>query len=284
MKLAIAVAITFAALIGKPAFAADMAVKTPPPPPAPIYNWGGFYVGANIGGGWADQHAIVSPNDPIASDFGPRVAADGGNFNSTPSFNTSGVLGGLQLGYNWQFKRDWLIGWETDFDWANVRGSSLTTTGGGFSNAESFGEQLKSFGTVRGRLGYLPSENLLTFVTGGLAYGRVERTANINTLGPAAVGLSQGPGFSWNCIVGSTCFTGSSTNTALGWTIGGGLEYALRSNLTIKAEYLYVSLPSQSVTMMATAVLNPGLDTPSTFNVGGRTDFNVARVGVNYRF
>jgi hypothetical protein len=137
--------------------AADMAVKAPPPTPS--YSWTGFYVGANVGGGWGDQNTIVAPNDPIASAFINAIPGAGGSFNSAPSFNPSGVLGGLQLGYNWRLNRNWLTGLETDFNWANVRGSNTTVTGGLFSNAELFGERIDWFGTLRGRLGYLPSWN-----------------------------------------------------------------------------------------------------------------------------
>jgi outer membrane immunogenic protein len=281
----LAIAITVTALIGTPAFAADMPLKAPPPAPAPVYSWTGWYIGGNIGGGWGDRNLVVSPNDPIASSFITQVSNNGGNFNSAPSSNNSGVIGGLQLGYNWQFNRNWLVGLETDFNWADVKGSTLTTTGGAFSQAEFFDEWLKWFGTVRGRLGYLATDNLLAFVTGGLAYGRVERTATDSNVGSIGIGQAQGAtGFSFLCATAATCFTGTTTNTAVGWTIGGGLEYALWGNLTIKGEYLYVSLPGQSVTMAATAVLNPG-NTPSTFNVGsGNANFNIARVGLNYRF
>lgn len=284
-SIVLIVALSTAAL-GKAAFAADMPTKAPVAPAPAVYSWTGFYVGANIGGGWGHRDFIVSPNDPMAPSLITNVNASGGSFNSTPSFNTSGILGGLQLGYNWQLNRNWLIGFETDFNWADIKGSSTTNTGGTASFVESFDERIKWFGTVRGRLGYLPTDNLLTFVTGGFAYGRVERTATLTPLGPTGFGFSQGPGFSFTCTtLGQTCFTGSRTNTATGWTVGGGFEYALWKNLTIKGEYLYVSLNGQTLTMAATAVLNPGLDTPSTFNVAsGRANFNVARVGVNYRF
>ena len=132
---------------------------------------------------------------------------------------------------------------------------TLTNASGGtlFGANELFDERLKWFGTVRGRLGYLPFDNLLTFITGGFAYGRVERTVTMISAGPNGFGedTTGGPGF--NClIVGAPCFAGTSSNTNTGWTIGGGLEYALWGNLTIKAEYLYVSLAGQSVTTAAT--------------------------------
>jgi outer membrane immunogenic protein len=68
------------------------------------------------------------------------------------------------------------------------------------------------------------------------------------------------------------------------WTAGAGFEYALWKNLTLKAEYLYVSLGSQSLTETAVLVF-AGFPTPSTINTNyGTTSFNVGRVGLNYRF
>lgn len=273
------------------ASAADMPVKAPVAPAPVAYNWTGFYIGANIGGGWGNRNLAISPNDPTAPFWATFVTNFGGVVNSTPSFKTSGVLGGLQLGYNWQFNRNWLIGFETDFNWANVDGSSLTGTGGTAAFTESFDERIKWFGTVRARLGYLPTDKLLAFITGGFAYGRVEHSANISHVpGTVAQGLSNA-GFSYDCTAAlvvtgqQPCFAGSSSHTATGWTLGGGLEYALWRNLTLKAEYLYVNLGTGSVTLAATNVLNPGFDSISSFHVDfGRTTINVARVGVNYRF
>ena len=152
--------------------AADVPVKAPAYVSAP-YNWTGYYVGANLGGGWGNRNITMTPNDPGAVLF--LTGVTGGN---TTSFKSSGVLGGLQLGYNWQLNRNWLVGIETDANWSGIKGS------GSFTNIEPFAlipfqntseEKIKWFGTLRARLGYLPTDNLLAYVTGGLAYGRVER-------------------------------------------------------------------------------------------------------------
>ena len=113
--------ISVAALIGTPAFAADMAVKAPPPAPvaAPVYSWTGFYVGANGGYGWKDATVTFTPND-----MNVQVTTCGGVFGGTcappTSFGIAGGFGGLEGGYNWQFNRQWL-GVETDFDWSHYR-------------------------------------------------------------------------------------------------------------------------------------------------------------------
>ncbi len=67
-----------------------------------------------------------------------------------------------------------------------------------------------------------------------------------------------------------------------GWTLGGGLEYALWQKWTVKAEYLYVSLNGNSVTETA---LSSGGFLPASFNANfSRTNFNIVRVGLNYQF
>jgi len=260
------------------ASAADMAVKAPVMPAAAPYSWTGFYAGANVGGGWGNQQSSYSPNDPasgvVVNIFHDLVFPD--------SFKTSGVLGGMQLGYNYQFGRSWLIGLETDFDGTAINGSGSTSYASGLeiSSAE---QRIKWFGTLRARLGFLPSEKLLGYFTGGFAYGRVEQTSTFATANGGNIQVNIG-GFGVACGSGfpPTCFAGSSNAMATGWTLGGGLEYAISQMWTIKAEYLYVSLGSKSVTELGT--LNGALAQSSVNANFGRTNFNVARVGFNYRF
>ncbi len=291
-KLAIVIAAI--ALIGTPAHAANMAVKAPPPPPtAPVYSWTGWYVGGNIGGGWGHRDVTFTPNDPAASLFFLTAPPP------SPSFDINGVVGGLQLGYNWQFQPTWLVGFETDFDWSGMKGSSaVTTVVSGISSCINdsctsplgswpVDEHIRWFGTVRGRFGWLPSDNLLVYGTGGFAYGRVEHTGNF-TLGPGFEFAAGSGGFSFNCgsIAGGAnpCFAGSSGSTEIGWTAGGGLEWAFSPHWSLKGEYLFVSLHDNSLTETAQAVLNPG-NTLASFNANfNHTNFNVLRVGLNYQF
>ena len=170
------------------ASAADLPVKAPvyEPPPPPVYSWTGFYIGANIGGGWGDRNVGYAANDLLSLGlFLPNFP----NLNGAPppaSIHTSGVLGGLQVGYNWQMGSAWLIGAEADIDWSGVKGSA--STGGALGQfifppfVNTVEEKVEWLGTVRARLGYLPTPNLLAFVTGGFAYGEVERV--VHTHGP----------------------------------------------------------------------------------------------------
>jgi outer membrane immunogenic protein len=251
-------------------------------PPMPM-TWTGFYIGGNGGYGWGHRNIDFSPNDP-ASAIGFATA-----FYEPPpiSFDMSGGLGGLQAGYNWQFSPRWLVGVEADFDWADMKGSGSSTglAAGVAPFTATVDEKIKWFGTVRGRLGFLPTPDLLAFVTGGLAYGKVERQGIYvnNAVGVAFVAVLDG--FSFSCLPsGATCFSGSTNEMATGWTLGGGLEYALWGNVTLKAEYLYVSLESKSVVETALVLDTPGTKHSSITANYSRTTFNVARAGVNIRF
>jgi outer membrane immunogenic protein len=88
----LATAIATIALVGTSAFAADMAVKAPPPAPAPVYSWTGWYGGGNVGYGWGQNQSVDFSDVP-----GPLVSASVG-IPAAVSFNASGALGGFQLG------------------------------------------------------------------------------------------------------------------------------------------------------------------------------------------
>ena len=184
---------------------------------APVYNWSGFYIGINGGGGW-----------------GTSTWTTGG------SFNTSGGLIGGTVGYNYQMNQV-VLGVEGDIDWANISG---TRTAAGVC---AFGCTTKDswLGTVRGRVGYA-ADRFMPYLTGGLALGDIKASL---------------PGFA-----------GASTTNA-GWTIGGGIEFAIVGHWTAKAEYLYVDLGSFNCGLSCGAV---------TQNVSFTT--NLLRGGVNYRF
>jgi len=282
MRKLIAAGFAVSAMMLSPASAADLMVKAKP---VPIYDWTGFYAGVNVGYGWADRDLSFSPNDDATRLWSA--------FNGIPpptSFNTSGALGGLQFGYNRQLGAGWLVGLEADFAWSGIKGSGISSGAlppvpipGPYS--APFDERIDWFGTVRARLGYLPTSTLLTYVTGGLAYGQVTRSGsyiNNSTVGFTANGLPDNSGFT--CASGATCFSGVSRDVTAGWTVGGGFEYALGERITLKAEYLYVSLAGTKITERALAVFVPG-DTPASISANvGRANFNTARVGLNYRF
>ena len=177
----------------------------------------------------------------------------------------------------------WVVGLEADFSWSGMKGSGISSgfspNVGPFTNTVT--EKVNWFSTVRARLGYLPMDNLLTYITGGLAFGQIDRTGTY-AVGGSALGIGSG-GFGILCPGGfAPCVPGSSSSTASGWTVGAGFEYAVLKNWTLKAEYLYVSLGRKSVTQTA---LNGNGAIPSSFDANfSNAAFNIARVGFNYHF
>jgi outer membrane immunogenic protein len=153
------------------------------------------------------------------------------------SLSPKGALFGATIGYNFQ-TGIWVWGAEGDIDWSDMK-DSATCTGG---TCETKNDWLS---TVRGRLGYAGWHNWLPYITGGLAMGDVKATAP----------------------------TGSASKTQLGWTAGLGVEYAWRTNWSVKLEYLYADLGKMNCGTACGA---------ATDDVSFKT--NLMRVGLNYRF
>jgi outer membrane immunogenic protein len=218
MRRVLCIAAISATLVGSVglACAADMATKAAPmpakapvAPPVALYNWNGFYVGANLGYGWNN---VDSTSTNLAT----------GEQTSTSS-TRHGVFGGGQIGYNWQFDPNWLIGIEGDIDAAGLTGSvdGCSSTGCSHSDGKN-----KWFATVRGRLG-LVQNNWLFFVTGGAAWldGSTTRTITAVT-NPA------------NAVLVGQSSTASGTDT--GWTVGGGVDWGVAPNWSVNLEYRYM--------------------------------------------
>jgi len=240
------------------ASAADMPLKAPPPPPAPVWSWTGFYIGGNVGGVWGD----VSNNWILGSSF--TVAAPGILALTNQPFHPSSVIGGAQLGYNYQFN-SLVAGLEADISGLHLsssRTSSLTGIGafapGAFTTETANSNYLA---TVRGRLG-IAANSWLLYGTGGLAVAHVTYTDFLN----------------YN-NVGATQFAQSS-QTRAGWTGGGGAEYAVAKSWSVKAEYLYVDLGSSA----AVSSIVP-LGFSSGFNITHQHSLTeqIGRLGVNYK-
>jgi outer membrane immunogenic protein len=259
-----------ATLAATGASAADMAtpIYAKAPVMAPAYNWSGFYVGVNGGYGWEDPTVVLIPNDPIVV----------GSLVPPASWTNKGGFGGGQIGYNYQFGRQWLAGLEADIDFSNLKGSGSSAVRP-FQNLTS--QNVDWFGTVRGRLGWLPTERLLVFATGGLAYGDVKENVSVNnTTGFAFSTL--GGGYGYTCAATGPCFAGQSSSVKAGWAAGGGFEYAFWQNLTVKAEYLYADLGRSNTRVTALAGGSPTLSSYTA----AFTDlsFNLVRAGINYKF
>ncbi len=188
------------------------------------------------------------------------------------SFDTipEGIIGGVQLGYNRQFSSVWVAGLEADIQGSGQTDQSCVFVCNGPSNATPttglVEQKLPWFGTLRGRLGF-DAGRALVYATGGFAYGRVETNVAQTIVGPA-----------------TTVATGASTaGIETGWTVGAGIEAPVARKFTVKAEYLYVDLGSQTVAFGNPGVGGNVLGTPSVTTVTAPLRDNIFRVGVNYR-
>jgi outer membrane immunogenic protein len=258
-------------LLASPAMAADLPVKAPPAPaPLPVVapNWTGFYVGLNAGGAWATADpntsascvpALGFPNAYLRCIDVPLVNAAG-----TGSMSGSTFIGGGQVGYNWQ-SNNTVLGVEADFNSFHLRASRQATTfytGLGSTFTVSNSVSTDWLFTARGRLGWA-FDYLLAYVTGGLA---LTNLGTSNTFADASINQS---------------WTGSTTKA--GWTVGGGLEWALNRNWSVKAEYLYVKFASVNASGFLVSPTPP----PGYANaISTSTDLtaHIARGGVNYKF
>jgi outer membrane immunogenic protein len=254
--------------------------------PVSSRQWTGIYFGANGGYGWVSSVATFNPDDP-AAEAGTCGGVGKGKCIPPADFMTRGPLAGGQIGYNWQINAVWLAGVEADYQWANLTGQGtspfhLGNVGSTATVSNAVVDQaIKSFGTLRLRIGVIPANPVLLYGTGGLAYGQVNENLSIQS--PAPGSLSMG-GFSYVCVAGNpACFAGSSSKTAVGWTLGGGGEVALTTNLTLKAELLYVDLGVPKGTVAAqTAAAGTA---PSSFStVLSPAGFIVFRGGLNFKF
>jgi outer membrane immunogenic protein len=265
----IGAAVVFAFAAIQPARGADMA---PPyfkaPPATPGFNWTGFYIGGNVGGGGATQSFSGTQTTP----FGPTAFSGNDGL--------GGAVAGGQVGFNYEFASRIVIGIEADADWSNYTTQSAacsTFTGGAFTGLTAGCAQntinLNDFGTVRGRLGYAWN-NVLFFGTGGWAWSKFSGNSALTCLGTA-------------CPAGSAAFTGgtaSFSNSPTGWTAGGGVEWAFLPNWTARLEYLFVDFPNVSTTYTTIAAIPPGPAGASTTHITSSTGANVLRLGVNYLF
>jgi outer membrane immunogenic protein len=218
----------------------------------PLYSWSGVHGGINVGYGIARN-----PTSFVATGFQPQSES----FNLDPA----GVLGGGQLGVNWQ-SGYWVLGLETD-----IQGESssvapslncITTCSPGIG--VQVDQHLHWFGTTRARVGWANGP-LLYYATGGVAYGEVETIVNnANTT-----------------FLGGTVANGVTVrSTRIGWTGGGGIEGQLFGNWTAKGEYLFVDLGSQSGSYST----NFGLGNIQNATISTSVREHIFRLGLNYRF
>jgi outer membrane immunogenic protein len=255
------------------ASAADLPMKAPPMIAAPMpFTWTGFYVGGNAGYAWGNSNVSTT----VVTGSYLDVPSDLNQINSLSpvKLHPNGFVGGVQGGYNYQ-SGNTVFGLEVDFQAFNT--SASRDVSNLYPNPA---QQVPArynlhqdvhtnwLFTARPRLGWA-SDHWLLYVTGGLAVTDLKSSYT----------FSDNAGFNY-------LGTSTASATKAGWTLGGGVEYGLTRNWSIKAEYLYVDFGTVSANSLATA--NIGVCTPATcnnaFSHSADLRSNIVRAGINYRF
>lgn len=216
-----------------PAMAADLAArpytKAPAYVAAPIYNWTGFYIGGHIGGAFNGNSGF--------SGVGVVNGSNDGRF-----------LGGVQVGADYQFAQNWVLGVEGQYSWLGSNNGNTTV----FPGVYTYTNNQRGLGSVTGRLGYTWGPGML-YAKGGYAYSDNRETLLLNG---AAVPFTM------------------SNDRRDGYTVGAGLEYMFTQNWSGKVEYQYYDFGRANFT------------TPVALAAYGnsRNDEHTVKVGLNYRF
>jgi outer membrane immunogenic protein len=211
--------------------------KAPASAPA-VWSWAGFYVGANVGVAGA-RSSVADGNVGNCYFCGPGLDS-----------NSTGIIGGLEAGYNWQFN-NLVVGIEGDISLSSINRSADASVVG--STGDKFNTRLCALGTVRGRIGWA-FDRILVYGTGGVAFASLKDEYVVPSFGG---------------------FTAAANSSVTGWVAGGGFEYALMGPWTVKAEYLHVGLPHRTA-----------LETTSGFgySFAFKDSLDIGRVGINYKF
>jgi outer membrane immunogenic protein len=249
LSIAVVAAISTAAS-AHVASAADLPVKAPVAVPY-SYNWTGFYIGGQAGGGWFANQVTNGPN-----------AADG-TVNFPPGFvhnkvNGNGWLGGGYAGFNYQVSQ-FVIGIDGDYSWAHLTGSTSDVGPTGFTDTST--EKVKWIATVTGRLGYAVNNWMFFGKAGGAWAGFSGNSSTFNT-------------------VGVNTNNNSSSDTRAGWTLGTGVEWGFAPHWSTKLEYDYVKFNTANYnntdTTVGGVVTTPGRSATS--------NLSMIKLGVAYRF
>jgi outer membrane immunogenic protein len=242
------------AITAVPAQAADMGVPSrsyyPPLPPA-IYDWTGIYLGGHVGGGILTDS--VSQNG---------VSLGGFNLANTGNLRPAAVIGGAQVGANYEFA-PWVVGIEGAWTGSAIDGNTLIGCTGVCSipptptlvASERFTSQAQWFAALTGRVGYAANDWLFYAKAGG-AWMRVRYTEDLLTTAGGGV----------------TAATQVITDNRTGFTVGAGIEFGLVENLSAKIEYDFYDFGSKNY--------NFSTITP----VSVSSNLHTIIVGLNYRF
>lgn len=186
------------------------------------YDWSGLYIGVQGGYGMVDASIY---NDYLADGTAIYESAT----------DLDGIFGGVHAGYNFQTSSNLVLGVEADLNIGDHSESGVVVTGNGapYTGTTDYYD-VNAFGSVRLRLGFAAGD-FMPYLTGGLAVADFD------------VGYDPG----------TLIFDGDGSDTAFGYTVGGGAEYAISNSVRIRAEYRYTDYGTTNVTVDTTDILQP---------------------------
>jgi outer membrane immunogenic protein len=204
--------------LAAPASAADLAARPYSKAPAMIaavYDWSGFYIGAN--GGWGSSRKCWD-----------QYTAAGAFVVSEGCHDATGGVAGGQLGYRWQTGA-WVFGLEGQGDWADLRGRNVSPVTG-LTNES----RINALGLITGQVGYA-ANNVLLYVKGGAAVTDDHfRNYVVGTNVLATIGVS---------------------NTRWGGAVGAGVEFGFSPNWSAAIEYDHLFMGNRTQTFISNGVV-----------------------------
>lgn len=243
MKRVLLTSVSALALVSaQSGFAADLGARMPvkAPPPVRVFSWTGCYIGGHVGWGWGRTRFADTPNGDLVAFF---------TGSQSLSVDTDGFIGGGQIGCDYQFAPNWVIGLEGQFSGADINGSTDVSA---FGFNTTFHSKTDWLASVTGRLGYAWDPHWLLYVKGGAAWAHDKYD------------------------IGTYLGTWSTSTTRDGWTVGGGLEWAFADNWSAKLEYQYYDFGDKDLTF-----INPGF-TSQVETI--KDQIHTVKIGLNYHF
>ena len=219
-----------------PAFAADVVYDEPTPPVieiAPAYTFTGLYVGGQAG--------VAFGNDSSGFDFNNDDGVFGDDFfDNGNGDNGAGFIGGVHVGYDYQFSNNVLIGAIADINYIDADTSSFYRFNDGVGGVGGFGvdRDINFVGSVRGKLGYV-FDRFAVYGTGGLAYADTD-TDTDNDFDASNFASLAALGGNYDVDV-------NTDDDDVGYTVGGGVDYLVSPNFSVGLEYLYTDLGKSKV-------------------------------------
>ncbi len=264
-----------AAVLAAPAIGADLpSHKSAPTFVSTAPSWTGFYAGVNAGYTWSNSTAKVLAVGSGMQNVGTEVPM----WQPYPIYapgvavlNSSGFIGGGQVGYNVQIGR-FLIGAEGEFDWlSGSKKTSTFVTPGPIpltANVAQIGRAWDWAGAATARVGYLVLPTLLVYAKGGAGFGHA--AANVLDYGSTLTAMGGSPGVAGH-VYG-------------GWAFGGGVEWMVAPNWSVKVEYLRFDLGKHQASVNGLSYGTfPGV-APQTYLVQANLQQNVVKAAVNFHF